>query len=635
MSGNEKSPGAGYAEALDGTEVDHNDTIRLTEDAVILDATKTALVTLRAGDLPADPFDAAQQLERLTNTELRDWRKRQQLSTTKQHRLTPEQAFAITELYLDVRLIEAADPAMPMLAVYDAADGLYVDCSANKHSNPLVKFLRSLVATAPVRWIDECVAVARSTARVAKVANDRHLVALDNGVYDMSTGELMPYSPELVFMAKARTAMPASEPELPVIDNGDGTTWDPQTWLLSTMGCEALANVIIELVGWCLRPRAFADDKFVVFHAKSGSNGKGTILKLLRMILGGPDALGVRSIPLENFGKDSGSFLLSPLVGAVANLCDESDGNTFMESSSTLKAITSHDPIMVNRKNRDPIEVELYVPMIFSLNELPRMKDRSGAVDRRMHIVPFGARFMSSGTAVAKNPRIKAEYIERDDVREWFVWQALVALGAFTSLSSPPEIDAALASFREENVGAVAFWAEYGAMFSDSPLDFLPFQMMHESHAEQALRAGARGVEKIGAFTAQIIELAEADGWRVETGADDRNKRYANRWRAHHATWVRPIIGDLGLSSIERTKRLSDDDLLVEYVQGSVKVARWTYTYGDKAGVRRRTSDLPRLLAGLVRDRRAVSLPSPDDAAPAPSVGGRRTPDDFRDGVER
>ena len=42
---------------------------------------------------------------------------------------------------------------------------------------------------------------------------------------------------------------------------------------VKAVGSVELADSIIELLAWCLRPRAFSDDKIVLLFSRSGSNG--------------------------------------------------------------------------------------------------------------------------------------------------------------------------------------------------------------------------------------------------------------------------------------------------------------------------------------------------------------------------
>ena len=620
----EKKNPAGQGGALGAVVNFVSESTALTEDSVRREAEAVALARVRANP-PADPFDAAQQLVAHVTSVVAARRKdRGMVKLSGDVSFSPEQACQLAEIYLEIRLIATTEGARPMLAVYDEATGLYVDCGVDEDANAIVRFLRSLKTQVEVKWLAECMAILRARARRVRAESDPAVVALENGIFNMHTRTLQPFSPEVVLLAKARTRMPDAEPPLPVIDNGDGTIWDPKSWLLGTMGSVELADSIIELLAWCLRPRAFSDDKIVLLFSRSGSNGKGTLLKLFRAILGGPDGVGVRAISLETFGKDANSFLLGQMIGAVANLVDESNGVDYLDSCATLKVISSHDPIMINRKYLQPIEAELYVPMIFSMNQMPKTKEKSEALERRLHIVPFGSRFMAEGTPVAKNPRIKSDYILREEVREWFVWRAL-ALGEFTELSRPVEVRTALDEYRGENVGPVSFWREYGPEFTASPLGFLPLKMLYAVYVAASRREGSKGTERFDNFVRQIADEAAADGWKIELDGNGRRKRYMNRWTVDSANHLRPLVRDLGVSTLPRN--LTEFGMVPERMSGCKDVAAWTYNDSGHSGteVARVTTVIPDRLDGLVRD--AVP-PAPPVAAPSPTP--RQLPADVK-----
>ncbi|GEE00396.1 hypothetical protein nbrc107696_08420 [Gordonia spumicola] len=512
--------------------------------------------------------------------------------------ITHRQAAELTMLYLPVALIPAVetepDRDVALLAVYNADDGLYEQCSGR--TNQITVFLRRLAYDANDRWIGETLSAIRDLAPLRYQCTDPDLVALDDCVYKMSTGERLPYTPDLVFMAKARTKLPEVEPELPRIENPDGTWWDPASWLLETMGTPELARQIHEVNNRILRPRAFGDDKVIMLYSESGSNGKGTVLEMQRCMVGGERGLRCASIGLENFGGDARDFILTSLLNAAVNLSDESDPDGFMKSSAMLKAIGSHDPVLINRKNRDAVTTKLFVTMVFSINKLPKMKDKSQAIDRRLYIIPFGQRFMSDGTTdIKRNPRIKSDYLKRPEVREWFVWQALKVIGPITEMSTPPSVAEVLEEFREANDPIVDFWRRYEPQFAVTDLGHLPLEMLYDLYkAESRARRGtSAGVESIRNFSDRLVEEAARGGvWREERNARDRVQKSLASWADTCAGQVAPIIQDLGRSWAD----LRPDGATHELVSGDERVARWG-------------RDLEGLPIGTLRSQKSLALP--------------------------
>ena len=114
----------------------------------------------------------------------------------------------------------------------------------------------------------------------------------------------------------------------------------------------------------------------------NGSNGKSVVLHILTEMLGREN---VSHVSLEQL---SGNFGLQPLLGKTANICgdlNELDG----VAEGILKQLTGQDNVTVNRKNIDSITMRPAIKLIYSTNTLPRFKDRSQGVWRRLMVMPF------------------------------------------------------------------------------------------------------------------------------------------------------------------------------------------------------------------------------------------------------
>lgn len=635
--------------AHSGTEVSVRDTL----DDVVAKATAHAiaeLTELKDGGQPLpSPAVAATQLVNATNSlvgELKDLQKEAAKSGDDEgkkvvfgplgalRQILPRQAAALAMVFREIALVQAVesqdDRDTAFLAVYDPDEGIYRECSGR--TTPLTVFLREMAFTADDRWIAEALSALRDLAPLRYQTSDADLVALDDCVYNRVTGDRADYDPaEHVFLAKVRTRLPESEPELPRIQNPDGTWWDPQSWLEETVGAE-LAPVMHEVNAYLLCPRAFSDDKIVAYLSESGSNGKGTTLVLQRAIVGGPRGVACASLGLEKFdGKKD--FMLTRLMGAVANLSDESDPDAFLSSSAQLKAISSHDPVQINRKNRDPIEVRLFVPMIFSLNRLPKIRDKSAAVDRRLHIIRFGQKFEGS----AKNSAIKKDYLLRDEVREWFVWQALVAIGPITELSTPPAVADALEEYRGGNDHVVAFWRKYEPELTASNLPMLPLEFLYDAYVAEsrASRGSGAAVESEQVFKTRLVEEATRSGvWQDERDSrGDRRKLSLKGWaECGHSEAATEIFGHLGLATVQK-KTFGYETVHEEVVVGDRRLARWTRrvlpSYTKLA-----TTGLPARGHALTRDAETISAAAavePSDVAgTAVEPAGMSVPEEKR-----
>lgn len=113
-----------------------------------------------------------------------------------------------------------------------------------------------------------------------------------------------------------------------------------------------------------------------------------TFISCIRTILG---EANTSALDLKELGD---RFSTSMIFGKLANLGDDI-GDDFLQGSqvAVFKKIVTGDRIKAERKGQDPFEFNPYTKLLFSANDIPRMKDKTGAVLRRLVIIPFNARF--------------------------------------------------------------------------------------------------------------------------------------------------------------------------------------------------------------------------------------------------
>ena len=140
-----------------------------------------------------------------------------------------------------------------------------------------------------------------------------------------------------------------------------------------------LRLVLEEMMGHILMTSAFPHKVFF-FVANSGSNGKSTFLTMLSNFVGD---LG-SALALEEFNKPENTYTL---LGKLANLGDDIDAN-HIKSSRTFKTLAAGNKIMVKKLYEMPIAMNNTATLIFSCNEVPNFKDKSGGINRRLSIIP-------------------------------------------------------------------------------------------------------------------------------------------------------------------------------------------------------------------------------------------------------
>ena len=212
-------------------------------------------------------------------------------------------------------------------------------------------------------------------AEPAKAA-DANFIAFKNGVYDVAHETMVPPSPDLILTNRIEHNFnPAAYSELM-----DST--------LNKLACQDkdIRALLEECVGYCFYRRNELGKAFILTGDKS--NGKSTFLDVVAAILGEDN---ISTLDIKELGD---RFSTSMMFGKLANIADDI-GDDFLQGTqvSVFKKVVTGNRINAERKGQDPFEFSPYVKILASANEIPRMKDKTGAVLRRLVIIPFNATF--------------------------------------------------------------------------------------------------------------------------------------------------------------------------------------------------------------------------------------------------
>ena len=290
-----------------------------------------------------------------------------------------------------------------------------------------------------------------------------HLIAVNNGVFDYDAKQLLPFSPDYVFLSKSHIDYRPS-PVNPVIHNdADGTDWDVESWMAELSDDPEVIRVLWQILGAIIRPNV-RWDKSAWFYSEKGNNGKGTLCELMRQLCGeGTYAV----LSLADMGKD---FMLEPLLHASAIIVDENDVGAFIDRAANLKAIITGDTILINRKYKQAIPYQFHGFMVQCLNEMPRVKDRSDSFFRRQLFIPFTKCFTGQ-----ERKYIKSDYLHRKDVLEYVLHKVLHM--DYYELSEPKSCKLALEEYKEFNDPIRQFLSE---IMPRVKWDFLPYNFLYD-----------------------------------------------------------------------------------------------------------------------------------------------------------
>jgi putative DNA primase/helicase len=203
--------------------------------------------------------------------------------------------------------------------------------------------------------------------------NPPHLLVLENGVLNLETKELKPYNPEIFTLNR-----------LPVRYDPDAQCPRIMKFLSEILTPHDIP-IIQELTGYCL----LRDHRFqkAFMFVGGGRNGKSTLIRLFKAFLGKENISSV-SLHDLNTRRFAAAELYQKMANLYADLPDKS-----LTYTGIFKMLTGGDPILAERKYKNPFLFENYAKLIFSTNKMPEANDDTVAFFRRWIIVNFPNEF--------------------------------------------------------------------------------------------------------------------------------------------------------------------------------------------------------------------------------------------------
>lgn len=253
-------------------------------------------------------------------------------------------------------------------------------------------------------WAD-IIGILKTLAEKVTPEESKHLIPVQNGIYNRKTRQLEPFDPKYIITSKIAT---------PYKPNAEKPKdFDVDEWFSSlACGDEEVATLLWQMINEATNSN-YTRGKVGILYGPSGNNGKSTYLALVMNVIGREN---VSTLKPPEFGE---KFKVSQINGKVCNIGEEIS-DSYIDDIHNLMCIATGDPITVEEKGKPPFTLISKAFCAFSGNSLPRTRNKDGWI-RRALIVPFYADFSGQ----VNDPRIKDEYIKRQDVKEYVLKNAL------------------------------------------------------------------------------------------------------------------------------------------------------------------------------------------------------------------
>lgn len=331
---------------------------------------------------------------------------------------------------------------------------------------------------------------------------DEYIINVKNGRLNLQTMQLEPHSSDAIDFQQLNSSY-------------DPTVYfEPLDTMLRKVFCEdyQLYKLFEEIMGYTLVKNCRRQKIFIFFG--EGSNGKSTVLRMIRHFIG----LGNYStLSLQDLET---TFRPAELENKLANIGDDIPA-TQIKDSSMLKKLSRGEPVTVERKNKNPFDLVNYAKLIFSTNKIPPVSDKSFGFYRTLTLLPFDATFSKN------DPDFNANIEDEVTSETAMTYLLNIAIRGYRRLMKngftvPDKVQKALETYQVESSHTLRWVAE-----NELDAEYLLAKHTSELYYEFKIWCEEEGVEHIPkqqSFTSDIkkrfnLELSEQ---RREPGTGKR-----------------------------------------------------------------------------------------------------------------
>jgi len=342
------------------------------------------------------------------------------------------------------------------LYVYDGKTGIYKPQGEVVVKEEMVKALDEATRQ---RHLADVLFFIRGSTYFDRIHNPLGKVAVENGILDLETKQLEPFTPE-VFLT---TYLPVSyDPaaECPKI----------QQFIIDVVGKEQL-DLIQETIGYCLY-KAMPHHKALMLIG-DGANGKSTLLELIKKFLGEEN---VSNASLQSICYHR--FTVAQLYNKLANICADLPDSA-LKQTGPFKMLTGNDTIEGEEKFKQPFSFKNHAKLFFSANKVPETIDDTTAFFRRWILIACNNVFIGEKC----NPNILKEISTSEEMSGLlnFALQGLERLLKNNKFSTSENIEELRTQYIRKSNSAKAFIEEQ-LIYEPDPKAFIIATELYEKY---------------------------------------------------------------------------------------------------------------------------------------------------------
>lgn len=429
----------------------------------------------------------------------------------------------IAKIIMDVLTIvmigDASSKDKSQLYYYNYDTGLYENSEIEFNEFAFTVEYRGTKGT----WLNT-IEILKIKAPLVEKLEDRYLIPVKNGIYNVSTEQLEPFDPQYIITSKIETAYNPNAVK--------PTDFDVDAWFSSlACGDEEVVTLLWQILNELINPN-HTRGKIIFLYGPSGNNGKGTYQALAINMIG---KIIISTLKPPEFQE---KFKIAQIVDKVCNIGDDIS-DAYMDDISNLMSIATGDAITVEEKGKPAFTLISKACCMFSGNSLPKSRNKEGC-GRRILIVPFYADFSGQ----VNDPKIKDEYMKRQDVKEYVLKKVLEM--KFDNFIIPKVVQREIDDYQIENDNMRAYIEDVYTENKYHLLERVPIDFIKEDYLDWLESKKLKRVQPYGfgkAFVEKLKKMTEIryklDKVRVSI---DQLNSLPEQARKHKSTGARNAI---------------------------------------------------------------------------------------------
>jgi putative DNA primase/helicase len=350
---------------------------------------------------------------------------------------------------------------------------------------------------------------------------DIEYINVKNGLLNWKKGKLLPHDPDIkcIHQINADWIEENYTPICPTIDR-----------FLSDIFPADCIDMLWQFFGYSMIASTKAQKMWILLG--EGKNGKSRFIQILKALI------GKKNCSNESFKNLTGErFNTINLNHKLLNICDDME-SAIIDYTAKLKMLVEGAELSAEYKGVQSFDIEPYARLLVALNNIPRMKDTTYGLYRRLMIVPM----FKEITKEDRDPDI-VEKMEKE--LDGMLYKAVMALQALANnkmeFVDPPSCIAELNKFKVVNDPVLAFLTEcVKDSLESQKKDFIKRSVLFDSYREWCKSAGHHNIGK-ASFNSQVetkykFKLITVDGVRRWENKVETNEDIDDDWELNSNT---------------------------------------------------------------------------------------------------